>query len=65
MTDLYQTLAECHPKLKRGLVYCHACGRTQKVDAAECFRSGWPECCSQTMSLDETENSDEDTKTGS
>lgn len=49
---LYQQLASCHPSIARGVVYCHTCKREQKVDPAECFRSGWPLCCGATMSLD-------------
>jgi len=40
------------PQLKRGVVWCVQCGRSQKVDAARCLASGWPLCCGETMSLD-------------
>lgn len=49
---LYDTLANCHPKLSRGMVWCTKCGRSEKVDSAECFASGWPECCGYTMTID-------------
>ena len=52
---LHQKLAECHPKLRRGQVWCRTCGATQKVDSAECLRSGWPRCCGYTMTLDPPE----------
>lgn len=32
-------------------VHCQECGRTQAVDPAECLRTGWPTCCTQTMNL--------------
>ena len=43
------------PQLSRGRVWCHSCGRTMKVDSAECLGSGWPKCCGQTMSIDSPE----------
>ena len=52
MESLYTKLATCHPKLTRGFVWCHKCGRKQKVNASECFTRGWPLCCGETMSLD-------------
>lgn len=48
-------LTGMHPKLARGQVWCHECGRTQRVNSAECLRSGWPECCGETMSIDSPE----------
>lgn len=41
-----------HPKLARGQVWCRTCGRTERVDSAECMRSGWPKCCGSTMTVD-------------
>ncbi len=52
MTDLHQTLGNCHPKLSRGQVWCRSCGATLKVDSTECLRAGWPLCCGQTMTID-------------
>jgi hypothetical protein len=49
---LYSTLATCHPTLARGQVWCHTCGHTQRVDSAECFHSGWPMHCGETMGID-------------
>lgn len=56
--SLYDTLAECHPDISRGQVWCRECGSTQRVNPAECFRSGWPMCCGQTMTIDEPEEQD-------
>lgn len=50
--SLPDKLANCHPSLRRGQVWCRRCGYTQKVDSAECFRSGWPKCCGHTMTID-------------
>lgn len=55
MRKFYETLANCHPKLRRGQVWCFTCGATREVDSGECFRSGWPLCCGQTMSIDSPE----------
>ena len=64
---LPDTLADCHPRLSRRTLRCHECGRVEhNVDFAECFRSGWPLCCEQTMTIDspveraesETDNDD-------
>ena len=42
------------PRIKRGKVWCHTCGR--EADAGvECFTNGWPKCCGQTMSIDSPE----------
>jgi hypothetical protein len=49
--SLYKDLANSHPKLQQGFVHCKSCGRVEKVDSAECLRSGWPECCGYTMTL--------------
>ena len=54
-TGLHDKLAKAHPSLERGQIWCHECGNTQKVDSAECLRSGWPKCCGQTMSIDSPE----------
>ena len=40
------------PALKRGIVWCRQCGRAQNVDSAKCLTSGWPKCCSYTMTID-------------
>jgi hypothetical protein len=36
----------------RGMVWCRTCGRSERVDAAECLSSGWPTCCGYTMTID-------------
>lgn len=50
--NLHQAMADSHPKLQRGQVWCHDCGRTEAVDTATCLRTGWPTCCGSTMSID-------------
>jgi len=49
---IHERIAESHPKLQRGFVWCKKCNRTQQVDSAECLRSGWPMCCGETMTID-------------
>ena len=53
LSGLQSDLAEI-PQIKRGLVFCHSCGATRKA-GVDNFRSGWPKCCGQTMSLDTPE----------
>lgn len=44
------------PQFKRGLVWCHTCGRERRVDAVRATTGdGWPKCCGYTMSLDSPE----------
>jgi len=49
---LHTKIAGSHPSLERGMVWCKTCKRSEKVDSAECLRSGWPECCGHTMTID-------------
>lgn len=58
MGDLHEKLAASHPKLERGQVWCRACGHTEKVDSADCLRTGWPKCCGYTMTIDPPEEWD-------
>lgn len=53
---LHEQLADAHPKLKRGIVWCHTCGARLIVDPADCLRWGWPTCCGSTMGLDAPED---------
>jgi hypothetical protein len=48
----HQSVVEQVPQLKRGQVWCHTCGHTERVDSAACLRSGWPTHCGETMSID-------------
>ena len=47
--------AEEVPQLKRGMVWCTTCKRSQRVDAGRCLSKGWPECCGYTMTIDSPE----------
>jgi Zn finger protein HypA/HybF involved in hydrogenase expression len=49
---LHDKLAASHPKLARGVVWCRTCGRSEKVDSADCLRKGWPKCCGAAMTID-------------
>jgi len=48
----YSKMAEAHPKLSRGQVWCMHCGATRHVNTADCLRNGWPKCCGFTMTID-------------
>ena len=52
-TKLEETLANCHPSISRGQVWCRTCGQTQKVNNG--FANGWPKCCGFTMTIDSPE----------
>lgn len=52
---LYERLADSHPSLSRGMVWCRKCGRSMRVDPAFALRSGWPICCKETMTIDSPE----------
>lgn len=51
---MYEDMASS-PQMKRGQVWCHQCGNTQRVNSAQCLKTGWPKCCGYTMSLDSPE----------
>lgn len=51
----WDRVVEETPALKRGQVWCHECGRTERVDSAHCLQHGWPKCCTYTMSIDSPE----------
>ena len=53
--NIYNTLANCHPKLSRGQVWCRYCKKTQKINSAIAFEKGWPKCCGYTMTIDSPE----------
>ena len=55
---MYTQMANSHPKLSRGQVWCKKCGRTQKVDSATSLRYGWPKCCGETMTIDAPDEQD-------
>lgn len=54
MMDFGKTIKDV-PQLKRGQVWCHTCGHTQRVDSGKAMQSGWPKCCGYTMSIDSPE----------
>lgn len=51
---LYTKLAEAigDPKF----VQCRTCKRSRPVNAAYCFKHGWPKCCGYTMTIDKLED---------
>ncbi len=52
---MYDRLANSHPYLIEGRVWCRTCGRSRKVDSAKCLAKGWPKCCGYTMTIDPPE----------
>lgn len=48
----YAGLAQVHSSLSRGMVWCTSCGRSQRIDPANCLQNGWPKCCGYTMTID-------------
>ena len=42
-------------KLRRGMVWCVKCGRSQRVVSSVCLAIGWPMCCGATMTIDSPE----------
>lgn len=64
MTSIHQKLAESHPSLRRGQVWCRKCGRSQRTDSAAALRSGWPKCCGYTMTIDHPDTWAVDRETG-
>lgn len=51
----YNSIANLHPSLKRGRVWCKECGHTIKVDVVYCLKYGWPSHCGYTMTIDSPE----------
>lgn len=49
---LHDKLAEAHPRLARGIVWCTKCGREQRAKASNALAHGWPKCCGYTMTID-------------
>ena len=52
---LHDKLANSHPSLERGMVWCMECGNSQRVNSAIAIRNGWPKCCGYTMTIDSPE----------
>lgn len=52
VSQLHKELGVCSPKLERGKVWCHSCGKERLVDSGKCLATGWPKCCGSTMSID-------------
>lgn len=55
MTDLHEKIANSHPSLSRGKVWCKTCRREQPVNSADALKHGWPKCCGYTMTIDHPE----------
>ena len=53
--DIYNKLANSHPSIKRGIVWCRHCGKSKKIDPVHALKYGWPKCCGYTMTIDSPE----------
>lgn len=54
--SLHDKIANSHPSLRRGIVWCTKCGRSENVNSAGALQSGWPKCCGgYTMTIDSPE----------
>jgi hypothetical protein len=53
--SLHERIAADVPQLRRGMVWCRICGRSERVDSANALRHGWPKCHGQTMTIDSPE----------
>jgi hypothetical protein len=40
------------PQLRRGMVWCTVCGRSERVNSGTALSYGWPKCCGYTMTID-------------
>ncbi len=52
---MYEKMAQSHPSLQRGMVWCTVCGRSESVRSAGALQHGWPKCCGYTMTIDSPE----------
>lgn len=58
LTGWHDKIAAETPQIARGQVWCTTCGRSERVDGADCLRRGWPKCCGGfTMTIDSPEES--------
>lgn len=52
---LQRSIVDSVPSLKRGRVWCIACGHTETVNSAHALAHGWPKHCGATMTIDSPE----------
>lgn len=52
---LHEKIAQSHPSLTRGRVWCTRCGHTLAVNTPNALARGWPKCCGYTMTIDSPE----------
>lgn len=52
LAGIHDQIAKDVPQIKRGMVWCTVCGRSERVNGAECLRHGWPKCHGYTMTID-------------
>lgn len=54
-SGIHNKLANSHPSLSRGIVWCTQCGFSQSVSSAHAMKHGWPKHCGYTMTFDSPE----------
>jgi hypothetical protein len=54
-STLHERIVADVPQLRRGVVWCTKCGRSESVNSATALRGGWPKCCGFTMTIDSPE----------
>lgn len=53
--DLYEKIAQSHPKLARGRLWCTTCAFSYSFATSGGLQRGWPKCCGYTMTIDSPE----------
>lgn len=65
LANLHEKIAADVPQIRRGMVWCTVCGRSERVDGANALRHGWPKCHGYTMTIDSPEERAARAKAGS
>lgn len=55
LAGIHDRIAQSHPSLSRGMVWCRTCGFSQSVSSAHALKHGWPKHCGATMTIDSPE----------
>jgi hypothetical protein len=52
MNSVYTDIANSHPSLKSGDVWCRECGAKKNIKSSNALKNGYPKCCGYTMTID-------------